>query len=182
MAKINGVELKAIKTFKDHEGCSIAQGNVYIDGKKAGFWSQDSWGGSDSYDLAKKDMEILASRAKDFGEAFPNDKFGIHSDPDILMYTILELNQKEKVYKKYSKQGYSAVIMVDDGYHCCYRPLCQKHDADWETKFAKDIKEMKSQMFKNCKPNVSYVSGSDYFSAVIDSTHPAYNWMKTEQG
>lgn len=37
MAKINGIELKALKKFKDHEGCTIAQGNLYLGGKKIGF-------------------------------------------------------------------------------------------------------------------------------------------------
>ena len=31
MASINGVSLKAVKTFRGHEGEPLAQANIYID-------------------------------------------------------------------------------------------------------------------------------------------------------
>ena len=37
MASINGVSIKGVKKFKDHEGLGIFCGNVYYNGKKLGF-------------------------------------------------------------------------------------------------------------------------------------------------
>ena len=45
MASINGVSIKAFKKFRGHEGEEPYQGNVYYNGKKLGFWSQDAHGG-----------------------------------------------------------------------------------------------------------------------------------------
>lgn len=42
MAKIYGIELKNIKNFVGHEGLAF-QANVYLNGKKVGFYSQDGW-------------------------------------------------------------------------------------------------------------------------------------------
>jgi len=46
MANINGIEIKAIKTFLGTEGYA-RQGNVYLDKKKIGFFSEDGNGGCD---------------------------------------------------------------------------------------------------------------------------------------
>ena len=48
MASLNGVSIKGLKTFLDHDGCTCYQGNIYLEGKKIGTWSQDYMGGDDN--------------------------------------------------------------------------------------------------------------------------------------
>ena len=57
MASIKGIELKNIKTFRGVEYPVNYQGNIYYNGKKLGFWSQDSWGGPDSYDFNTDELD-----------------------------------------------------------------------------------------------------------------------------
>lgn len=62
-----GYWIKNIKWFKGHEGEDIFQCSVYKNGKRIGFFSQDSWGGSDKLTCQKKeDAEALCSFAKEF--------------------------------------------------------------------------------------------------------------------
>ncbi len=44
MASIKGIEIKNVKTFRGHEYPTNYQGNIYFNGVKKGFWSQDGWG------------------------------------------------------------------------------------------------------------------------------------------
>ena len=61
MANINGIEIKAIKTFLGTEGYA-RQGNVYLDKKKIGFFSEDGNGGCDWIDFeCDKEIFILIS-------------------------------------------------------------------------------------------------------------------------
>ena len=52
-----GYWIKGMKTFKGHEGEPCFQASVYKDGKKIGFFSQDSWGGSDRLDCTTPELE-----------------------------------------------------------------------------------------------------------------------------
>lgn len=40
MASINGLTIKGLKQFVGHEGETLFQGNLYLNGDKIGFWSQ----------------------------------------------------------------------------------------------------------------------------------------------
>ena len=63
MASINGITVKAIKEFRGHDGEPLAQGNLYLNNKKIGFWSQDSWGGPDHFQLEPQYNERLLNDA-----------------------------------------------------------------------------------------------------------------------
>lgn len=45
MAKINGLELRELRTFKDHEDFDIYQGDIYLEGIKIGCFSDDYMNG-----------------------------------------------------------------------------------------------------------------------------------------
>lgn len=111
MASIKGISLKNVKTFRGHEYPTNYQGNVYFNGKKMGFWSQDSWGGPDSYDF---DTAELDAKAKEFyGE---DSIYGL----DCLMGELLELMDNEKMFKKAVKEGYSALVVISNGYNVAF--------------------------------------------------------------
>ena len=113
MAKINGIEVKAVKTFTGHEGEKCYQGNVYYQGKKLGFWSQDAWCGPDIYDF---DTSILDKAVSDYHDSFPDD-YGykdISDDLDILISSLFMLKDMEKYVKKLQKNGNKTFTFIFD--------------------------------------------------------------------
>ena len=63
MASINGVSIKAFKKFRGHEGEELYQGNVYYNGKKLGFWSQDAHGGiCDNFEFDETVLELTGQQ------------------------------------------------------------------------------------------------------------------------
>ena len=107
MASIYGVSLKGVKTFVGHEGVS-AQGNVYYNGKKIGFWSQDTWGGPDRYDFDKKLIEGAVEAYKKSGRV--EKEFEKYFDADCLIYEVLRLMDSEKTYKAGVKKGFKTLV------------------------------------------------------------------------
>lgn len=127
MASINGVTVKAMKEFVGHEGY-CKQGNIYIDNKKQGFWSQDSWGGPDNFEF---DTTLLLERIKEYHEKNPPiDTLKLYKmnieeidfknlpvrtfedvlEPEsIFLYELTDLIEIEKHFKKAIKQGYSMI-------------------------------------------------------------------------
>ena len=177
MAKINGVEVKAVKTFKDHEGCSISQGNVYVDGKKVGSWSQDAWGGQDSFDGCE---ELIKERAEMLKEGCDKGSkyYDFQNEPDIFMNNLMKLMEDEKQYKKAKKNGYKTILLVSDGFHINGLMIRDKMaPKEVKSRYSNTIKEYKSKMFKNVYIDVrSYSSDSD-FNLTIDKDHLAPDWI-----
>ena len=124
VASINGVSLKNLKYYVGHEGGCL-QGDVYLDGKKLGFWSQDSWGGPDMFEF---DETPIVERAKEYYAAHPEvDELKLYDtelkDVDFnnlprrsvdkmieiascLVNEVAKLTELLKYYKKGVKQGY----------------------------------------------------------------------------
>lgn len=115
MASINGVELKAVKNFRDHEGAPIAQGNVYCNGRKLGFWSQDSWGGPDNYDF---DVNVLNDVVENYrrGVKLTDERYRDLINIDIMLSDLIMLKEKEKTYKDCVKRGFKYFVCFDNGY------------------------------------------------------------------
>lgn len=173
MASINGIEIKNLKTFRDHEGAQIAQGDVWCDGKKVGFWSQDSWGGPDLFDGCEK---IVAQRAKLFAEWYPKeDKYAdFQDDPAIFMGHLLALKEDEKTYNKYFKKGYPSLVCVTDGWHYSAQAFAQRlTKASLESDVLKPyIDEMLKGMFMGSDKKVYMYTAKTDFKIVCDKNHP----------
>lgn len=173
MASINGIEIKNLKKFRDHEGAQIVQGDIWCDGKKVGFWSQDSWGGPDMF----HDCEaVVTERAKLFAEGYPKEaKYAdFQSDPGIFLCHLLMLKEEEKTYNKYFKQGYPTLVCVTDGHHCCSRvfkaTLTKEH---LKSKTLKPyIDEMRKKMFEGRESRVYMYTSKADFRITCDKNHP----------
>lgn len=139
MANINGIEIKAIKTFLGTEGYA-RQGNVYLDKKKIGFFSEDGNGGCDwiDFECDKEIKELFFSRVRAHYKNYPAlDNMKIYNmtmeeyvkqenklpvttyeqeSNDIIMEYFMEkllnLREFEQDYRKADKKGYSAIITV----------------------------------------------------------------------
>lgn len=126
MAKIKGIELKNVLEFKGHEGEELLQGDVYFNGKKVGFYSQDAWGGMDIFNLFTSKAiakitpitnnyrgGILFKKIDDLsGYTFQNlEQIGY----EYFFIDLLQLIEHEKLYKKYSKKwGINKIFIVYD--------------------------------------------------------------------
>ena len=125
MASINGISVKALKTFKGHEGEPCCQGNLYVGTKKIGFWSQDSWGGCDNFMLDRPYSELMLDRKvkelnADKAETvtrYDGTKATVEYTLERLMSDLMALIQDEKIYKAAIKDGFKGVLLVSDGYH-----------------------------------------------------------------
>lgn len=121
MAKIKGIELKNLKDFRGHEGESLMQGDVYYKGKRIGYYSQDAWGGMDIFDIDWKLPKELRQEVKNITDNYIGGKLfekidqlyektyncDFHYDKkgyEYLFMDLLELQDQEKLYKKYSKK------------------------------------------------------------------------------
>ena len=121
MAKIKGIELRNVKDFRGHDGEPLTQGDVYYKGKKVGFYSQDSWGGMDifnlDYDLDAETTEeinniannyignILFKKLDDLYNKQYNVNFHYEQKGyEYLFMDLLQLMEHEETYKEYSKK------------------------------------------------------------------------------
>ena len=107
MASIKGIEIKNVKTFRGVEYPVNYQGNIYYNGKKLGFWSQDSCGGPDSYDFNTSELDQIV---KDYYG--PDSIYNL----DCLIDEVLTLKNYEKSYKKVVKEGFLTLAVITDDY------------------------------------------------------------------
>lgn len=118
MAMIEGVTLKAVKTWQGREGvCN--QGNIYIDHKKAGWYSENDSVLEPEIVFENQDMAfVFEERKKKFFDKYPQS---YHEDV-IFFDQLLHLIVYEKQFKKAVKQGYKALI--------CQNPLTDSDEKE----------------------------------------------------
>ena len=117
MEKVYDVTIKNLKSFKDHEGCEIAQGEIWKGKEHLGFWSQDSWGGEDIFEFSKEKLadEVAKFKASNHfnnlldREASADDQktrkdIEKYFDEEMFIYEILHRMRVAKLYKKVCKK------------------------------------------------------------------------------
>lgn len=163
MASINGIQIKGLKAFRDHEGATIFQGNVYYRGKKLGFWSQDSWGGCDNYDFKEIMLNEEVDRFRN--SSMVESQYKAIANLDILLYELVKLMDIEKAYKKAVKKGYKSYVEACDGYHIkgYYTRSNDKKAIKNSEFYAKFVDDCKKVMFKDWDGKVSIYTSPDDF-------------------
>ena len=161
MASINGITVKGLKPFKDHEGLTIYQGNVYLGSKKLGFWSQDFMSGEDtvSFDMAysegrlNREIARLNPHKAMHGNNYKGEPYTIKYDLSLLMYDLIRLADYEKKFKKAAKEGYAMLLLATDGYHETWwrlpAGLAKLSDTAILERMSADIREAQMGFFKN---------------------------------
>lgn len=170
MASINGVAIKGYKTFKGHEWEDLAQGSIYLNGKRLGAWSQDSWGGPDTFSF---DADILKEACKNFKAGFPKDYkyIDVCDEVDVFLGELVRLIDTEKHMNKFFKKGYKVAIVVSNGWYASTLATpTDGTDAELLTKYARDIEQMKAEMDGNVGISI-YRPNS--FDLTIDADHKA---------
>lgn len=114
MASINGITIRNLKKFTGHEGESLYQGNIYLNNKKLGFWSQDFSGGCDNYEF---DYHLLDEAVEKFRMSeLVEDKYKDITCADTLLARLLNLIDDEKMYNKARRDGYTSIVTCTDDY------------------------------------------------------------------
>ena len=161
MASINGISVKGMKIFHGHEGEPLYQGNLYLNNKKIGFWSQDSWGGPDNVSLDEGYSERLLEDAirklnsdKDHHgkSSYDGREFVLEYKLERLMGDLCALFEDEKAFKSAVKKGYDGVVIASDGFHqvcwCIRGSLFEKDDVSLLEALSEEIANAKSQFMK----------------------------------
>lgn len=160
MASINGISLKNVTTFLDHEGAPIAQGNLYVENKKIGFWAQDSWGGPNIIDLdipyyehLLKKTIITLNKDKSFhGTRNDGSTYTIDYDIENLCSDLLALNDHEKSFYEARKENYGGIMVLTDGYQDITWKLpqghCRKSDEELLSSMKDAISRSKDKLLK----------------------------------
>lgn len=101
-ASIRGLEIRNMKRFFGHEQEELYQGNIYYQGKKIGWYSDNAWGGCSIINVEMEYREIIEIIAKAYlSKKYPKDKFLWSSD--ILFGEIIELTLNAKFFEKQQK-------------------------------------------------------------------------------
>lgn len=167
MASINGISLKKVTEFKGHEGEPCYQGDVYLNNKKIGFWSQDAWGAvvdnvylSLEYSeemLREKIKKLNIDKAKNITRA-DGSSDTIYYSLESLFSDLLVLQDHEKIFKKAVKAGYKGVAVASDGYHgiCWKIPSC-------DIEMYSDEEFYKKLNVEQSKKEAHFFGEDDYF-------------------
>lgn len=143
MASLNGVEIKNLKKFSGHEGEPLNQGTVYYNGRKLGYWSEDSHGGCNHYDFDTKQLEKAFFTYK---SKFVGTKSYEYMDVDSFMADVIGFMLLEKEYKKGLKKGDSVIafsMSLGSGMYSCVSVSSEKEAQQY-------IGELESNILKYC--------------------------------
>ena len=81
---IKGFELRNVKHFLGHEQEDCYQGYIYYKGKKVGYYSDDSWGGSAIIDFDNIEYDkLFRDKAKEYLEKASQRGFSIEALPTV---------------------------------------------------------------------------------------------------
>jgi hypothetical protein len=163
MASINGIEIKNLKSFLGHGGEPLSQGNIYFNGKKVGFWTQDSHGGPDIYDFDTSIVDSVVESYKNTDDV--SDEFKKIFNLDMLLYDLMFLIDDEKTYKKITKKGNTVLITVSDGYRYIYASFKDKDSlSQYKEEF---INDATSKCFQGEPLRIKTYSSLDDFNINI---------------
>lgn len=114
MTSINGLEVKGVKYYPDHDGASVPYGSVYLSGKKVGTFRTDAWGGPMDYSHSSKvtTEEDIKNVAKEIYTKCNWHEF-YHSF-ELLIDHLISFKDLEGVFKKRQKQGRLLLAYEED--------------------------------------------------------------------
>jgi len=110
MASIKGISIKKRTKFKGHEGEPCTQGDLYIDGKPVGSYSDSSHMGPTDIDIKADFNELFNTRIKEYFTEHPDPEgLAYLEDADIFLEILNDLIDMEARFKRITKKGYSAI-------------------------------------------------------------------------
>jgi len=166
MASINGIQIKSLKSFKDHDGYTVYQGNIYYKGKKLGFWSEDSWGGCDTFHF---DESILDAEVERYRKShMVEDRFRSLVSIESMLIDIVHLMDDEKMYKKALKNGHTTLMIATDGYHVFATSCVSTDDRPLKMRWRREfVDDCKKQFFDTWDGKVTFYESLDDFNVTV---------------
>lgn len=157
MASINNIAIKGLKTFKDHEGVDIYQGNIYYKNKNLGHWSQDLWGGPDDFSFDTKILDEEVKRIKnnpsfvdkgikEYGPMYKNIL-----DLSTIIYEIIKMMDDERMLKKAIKSGYEGIVKIYGGSIVSYIYIPKTEN--WEERYKEPIDNARNSIENSSSRN-----------------------------
>ena len=168
MASINGISIKNFKTVISHEGCEIYQGDVWYNGRKLGFWSQDYNGCiSDNFDFNKRELDAEVEKYKASDRV--SDELRRVTRLESLLSDLVNVMYSEKCYKKAVKVGYNTYVEFTDGYHCegFFTMDTSKEKILNDDYYKKFEKKCKGYFFTNKEMEISIYTSPDNFKIAV---------------
>lgn len=137
MSKINGLEVKSLKSFTGHEEELLYRGTLYLQGKKIGEFREDFMSGPmDITLLPELDYQKLNNKIVELNKGLPDPWHTEEEDEkdlcpwgeklkdfclELMIHRIIDLKNWEKEYKKAHKQyGQVTFVVGTDHYHEYY--------------------------------------------------------------
>ena len=181
MATINGIGIKAVKTFRGHEGELLCQGQIYIDGKKGGLWSQDFMSGPDAFE--GDSWKAVDEAARKLKEGYPktNRYYSVQDSPEVFMHYLVTLLDHEKAFRKNRKKGYTRLVIAENGRErkwTAYVPPKGASETDIRNTDNAYGRQMADEMIpKNAPVSITVYTDESDFNITVDKDHPAPEWM-----
>ena len=176
MAQINGLHVKKLKKFAGHDGEPCFQGDLYLGKTKIAFWSQDGHGAIEdnvvmedglSDIILDKQISALNQDKIRRGISMSGKPWELEYGLTQLMSDYLILTEDEKLFKRATKKGYSAILIITDDFHLTYYSLPANYlaftDEQLKEKMKIQIAEASKQMFKNQEVKVKIYRSLDDF-------------------
>lgn len=173
--KLNEVEVKNLREFTGHDGGGYWQGDVWLNGKKLGSWSNDAWCGPDCFGF---DVHLLDEACRNYKAGFPDSyKYkDVADDPDVFMGAVRDIKLIEKDCKKEFRNGARAVYYMTDNCHISWIPFNGLVTVDYvRGKYPDMVAEMEAQMFENGFTETVFTP--DSFDITVDANHPAPEFL-----
>ena len=104
MAKLNGVELKNIKTFRGLDGEGF-QGTLYLNGRKIGFFTNMGDGAAGHFETKDGEKSIRLPY-RYYKDAIFDTEMAEYFDEDMFMDVLFFLCELEKHIKKMGRDGF----------------------------------------------------------------------------
>lgn len=166
MASVCGISIINRKSFMDHEDITCYQGDIYLDGKKIGFWSDDYMGspwGSLEMELGYSETKLKEAVRRERGA----EEGDVHDNMDIsfelLMKELNYLENMENLYKEAKASGYIGILVSTDGFHMDYWQIpAGYHGRDIVKEYEEELEESHRQFFKNSKIEDKYYTENDF--------------------
>jgi len=121
MAKIKGIQLKAMKLNFGHDGTGL-KGNVYMDNKRIGEILDEGFGGGMEIDIMDTKVDEFKKRV----DTYIAQNEIILSPSEHFIEELAKLSWMEKTYKQFVKGGCPILLHMD------YRPYNEDGTINWE--------------------------------------------------
>lgn len=156
MAKINGLQIKNVVNFKGHEGEGLFQCDVYHNGKKVGWFSQNAWGGPDEIHVNNDVVELFKDYPSDALDKTKQNPNAVFYGIEWAIIDLYGLKQTERAFKSNDSRGFPGTVEISDWMlgKCVgiSNNLCRKSDdeiiAYLRTKLSPDYGKCANTAFK----------------------------------